>query len=147
MAGSYDLVAIVSIIVAGIAAKITCSPLQTLLITRCDHPLHQNVTYPTIFGQTEIEATGIIARLLPLIPEVDRECAHAMRNFLCAIYAPPSDPSTGVAVSPCRHVCQAAARCQKQMTGRGIDWKDEWNCARFPQDSELCVHYKGTLYG
>ena len=138
-----EFVAIVSIIVAGIGTEITCSPLIPSVITTCYYPQHPNVTYETIFGQPDIEATETIARILPLIPEMDEACARAMRNFLCAVYAPPSDSNTGVAMPPCHPLCLAASRCQKQMTGRGIGWKDEWNCATFPPNSELCVHYEG----
>ncbi|KAI0224907.1 hypothetical protein LSAT2_024122 [Lamellibrachia satsuma] len=65
-----------------------------------------------------------------------------MRSFLCALYAPPCVPNIGVAMPPCRRVCQAAARCQKMVTESNFAWRDEWKCAQFPQEGEMCINNK-----
>jgi len=121
------------------------SECSRLPIRQCEHERFKKATYPTVFGHTETKATRIISRLLPLIPEADKECARAIRHFLCALYVPPCVPNIGVAMPPCRHVCQAAARCHELTMNSSFVWRDEWNCANFPSEGDMCIHYKGTM--
>ncbi|XP_074641452.1 frizzled-5-like [Tubulanus polymorphus] len=109
----------------------TCERIQ---IPLCKVGLSYDKTkMPNSFHHQNQEEAGL--ELHQLFPLVKVRCSPNLREFLCAMYAPPcsSEP-------PCKSLCELARNGCDTL---GFQWPEKMNCSHF-RDSEPCIRGYAT---
>lgn len=93
---------------------------------------------PNLLGhETMIEAAQQAAVWVPL---VHKRCHADTRKFLCSLFAPVCLADLDEPIQPCRSLCEGVrSACAPVMAAFGFPWPDMLDCARFPQDNDLCI--------
>lgn len=64
--------------------------------------------------------------------------------FLCALYVPACNETTGETKLPCKSLCEHSKfGCQRLMEGYGFSWPERLSCEHFPGTD--CLNFEGRV--
>ncbi|XP_074642963.1 frizzled-1-like [Tubulanus polymorphus] len=111
---------------------------ENIQMPLCKVGLSYNQTrMPNMFHHQNQEEAGL--ELHQFFPLVKVRCSPNLKEFLCAMYAPPcsSEP-------PCKSLCELARNgCETLMNRFGFQWPEKMNCNHF-RDNEPCISGTAT---
>lgn len=117
-----------------------CEPIT---ISICKN-IHYNMTImPNLLGHTRQEEAGF--EVFQFAPLVKVGCSPDLQFFLCLLYVPLCT-ILDHPIPPCRSLCESARACETVMKNFRIDWPENLECSKFPQDGTgtLCVGQNNT---
>lgn len=117
-----------------------CEPIT---ISICKN-IHYNMTImPNLLGHTRQEEAGY--EVFQFAPLVKVGCSPDLQFFLCLLYVPLCT-ILDHPIPPCRSLCESARACETVMKNFRIDWPENLECSKFPQDGTgtLCVGQNNT---
>lgn len=113
-----------------------CEPIT---IPFCLGIAYNETIMPNLFGQQQDDAGFEVQQYVPL---VKIQCSHDLQFFLCSIFVPVCTIMERP-LPPCRSLCVSARNgCESIMNRFQIDWPDNLECSKFPengQPDQLCV--------
>lgn len=112
-----------------------CEPIT---ISICKNIPYNTTIMPNLFGHTRQEEAGY--EVFQFAPLVKVGCSPDLQFFLCLLYVPVCT-ILDHPLPPCRSLCESARVCEAVMKTFRIDWPENLECSKFPEDgtSELCV--------
>ncbi|XP_062865204.1 secreted frizzled-related protein 2 [Trichomycterus rosablanca] len=118
-------------------SRTSCRPIPPSL-RLCRGIEYERMRLPNLLGhETLSEVTQQAAAWVPL---VQKRCHADTRRFLCALFAPVCLEDVHEPIRPCRALCEGVkSACAPVMAAFGFPWPDMLECARFPQEPELCI--------
>ncbi|KAG8453994.1 hypothetical protein GDO86_000569 [Hymenochirus boettgeri] len=114
-----------------------CKPIPATLLL-CHDIEYPNMRLPNLLGhETMKEAVQQASSWIPL---VQKQCHQDTKKFLCSLFAPVCIDDLDETIKPCRSLCeQVKDSCAPVMSAFGFPWPEMLDCARFPQDNDLCI--------
>lgn len=112
-----------------------CEPIT---ISICKNIPYNTTIMPNLFGHTRQEEAGY--EVFQFAPLVKVGCSPDLQFFLCLLYVPVCT-ILDHPLPPCRSLCESARVCETVMKTFRIDWPENLECSKFPEDGsgELCV--------
>lgn len=112
-----------------------CEPIT---ISICKNIPYNTTIMPNLFGHTRQEEAGY--EVFQFAPLVKVGCSPDLQFFLCLLYVPVCT-ILDHPIPPCRSLCESARVCEAVMKTFRIDWPENLECSKFPEDGtgKLCV--------
>lgn len=112
-----------------------CEPIS---ISICKNIPYNTTIMPNLFGHTRQEEAGY--EVFQFAPLVKVGCSPDLQFFLCLLYVPVCT-ILDHPIPPCRSLCESARVCETVMKTFRIDWPENLECSKFPEDGtgKLCV--------
>ena len=112
-----------------------CEPIT---ISICKNIPYNMTIMPNLFGHTRQEEAGY--EVFQFAPLVKVGCSPDLQFFLCLLYVPVCTILEHP-IPPCRSLCESARVCEAVMKTFRIDWPENLECSKFPEDNTgtLCV--------
>lgn len=112
-----------------------CEPIT---ISICKNIPYNTTIMPNLFGHTRQEEAGY--EVFQFAPLVKVGCSPDLQFFLCLLYVPVCT-ILDHPIPPCRSLCESARVCETVMKTFRIDWPENLECSKFPEDGtgQLCV--------
>lgn len=120
-----------------------CEPIT---ISICKNIPYNMTIMPNLLGHTRQEEAGY--EVFQFAPLVKVGCSPDLQFFLCLLYVPLCT-ILDHPIPPCRSLCESARACETVMKNFRIDWPENLECSKFPQDGmgTLCVGQNNTSDG
>ncbi|MCI4378086.1 hypothetical protein PGIGA_G00211770 [Pangasianodon gigas] len=120
----------------------SCRPIPPTLYL-CRGIEYARMRLPNLLGhETMSEAAQQAAAWVPL---VHKRCHTDTRKFLCSLFAPVCLEDLDEPIQPCRSLCEGVrSACAPVMAAFGFPWPGMLDCARFPDDNDLCIPPAGA---
>lgn len=117
-----------------------CEPIT---ISICKNIPYNMTIMPNLLGHTRQEEAGY--EVFQFAPLVKVGCSPDLQFFLCLLYVPLCT-ILDHPIPPCRSLCESARACETVMKNFRIDWPENLECSKFPQDGTgtLCVGQNNT---
>lgn len=117
-----------------------CEPIT---ISICKNIPYNMTIMPNLLGHTRQEEAGY--EVFQFAPLVKVGCSPDLQFFLCLLYVPLCT-ILDHPIPPCRSLCESARACETVMKNFRIDWPENLECSKFPQDGAgtLCVGQNNT---
>lgn len=115
-----------------------CEPIT---ISICKNIPYNMTIMPNLLGHTRQEEAGY--EVFQFAPLVKVGCSPDLQLFLCLLYVPLCT-ILDHPIPPCRSLCESARACEAVMKNFRIDWPENLECSKFPQDGTLCVGQNNT---
>lgn len=114
-----------------------CKPIPASLLL-CRGIEYPNMRLPNLLGHETLQE--VLEQAGAWIPLVQKQCHPDTRKFLCSLFAPVCIDDLDETIRPCHALCQQVKdSCAPVMSAFGFPWPDMLDCARFPQDNDLCI--------
>lgn len=112
-----------------------CEPIT---ISICKNIPYNMTIMPNLLGHTRQEEAGY--EVFQFAPLVKVGCSPDLQFFLCLLYVPLCT-ILDHPIPPCRSLCESARVCESIMKTFRIDWPENLECSKFPEDGtgKLCV--------
>ncbi|XP_031640715.1 frizzled [Contarinia nasturtii] len=112
-----------------------CEPIT---ISICKNIPYNMTIMPNLFGHTRQDEAGF--EVYQYAPLVKVGCSPDLQFFLCLLYVPLCT-ILDHPIPPCRSLCESARKCEVVMKNFRIDWPENLECSKFPEDGpgKLCV--------
>lgn len=112
-----------------------CEPIT---ISICKNIPYNMTIMPNLFGHTRQEEAGY--EVYQFAPLVKVGCSPDLQFFLCLLYVPLCT-ILDHPIPPCRSLCESARVCETVMKTFRLDWPENLECSKFPEDGteKLCV--------
>lgn len=92
---------------------------------------------PNLLGQQRQDKAGF--EVQQYYPLVKIQCSHDLQFFLCSVFVPVCTIIERP-IPPCRSLCESARNgCESIMNRFQIEWPDNLECSKFPENGQLCV--------
>ncbi|XP_075251640.1 frizzled-8-like [Convolutriloba macropyga] len=103
---------------------------EEITIPMCQEIGYSHTKFPNDMGHDTQEEAGLeIHQFWPL---VEVNCSAHLRQFLCAMYAPPCMSGFFGTLEPCREVCDAARDgCEPVIKQYGFEWPERFQCGEY----------------
>lgn len=120
-----------------------CEPIT---ISICKNIPYNTTIMPNLFGHTRQEEAGY--EVFQFAPLVKVGCSPDLQFFLCLLYVPVCT-ILDHPIPPCRSLCESARVCETVMKTFRIDWPENLECSKFPEDGteNLCVAQNNSESG
>lgn len=120
---------------SSVPAHNKCEPIT---ISICKNIPYNTTIMPNLFGHTRQEEAGF--EVFQFAPLVKVGCSPDLQFFLCLLYVPLCT-ILDHPIPPCRSLCESARICETVMKTFRIDWPENLECSKFPEDGtgKLCV--------
>lgn len=120
---------------ASVPSHNKCEPIT---ISVCKNIPYNTTIMPNLFGHTRQEDAGY--EVYQFAPLVKVGCSPDLQFFLCLLYVPLCT-ILDHPIPPCRSLCESARLCEATMKNFRIDWPENLECSKFPEDGtgKLCV--------
>lgn len=117
-----------------------CEPIT---ISICKNIPYNTTIMPNLFGHTRQEDAGY--EVYQYAPLVKMNCSPDLQFFLCLLYVPLCT-ILDQPIPPCRSLCESARKCETVMRNFRIDWPENLECSKFPEDGtgKLCVGHNNS---
>lgn len=114
------------------------SKCEPITISICKSIPYNTTIMPNLFGHTRQEDAGY--EVYQYAPLVKMNCSPDLQFFLCLLYVPLCT-ILDQPIPPCRSLCESARKCETVMRNFRIDWPENLECSKFPEDGtgKLCV--------
>ncbi|XP_058049120.1 secreted frizzled-related protein 2 [Ahaetulla prasina] len=114
-----------------------CKPIPASLLL-CRGIEYPDMRLPNLLGHETMQE--VLEQAGAWIPLVQKQCHPDTRKFLCSLFAPVCIADLDETIEPCHSLCeQVKNSCAPVMSAFGFPWPDMLDCARFPQDNDLCI--------
>lgn len=135
-----DLIATNGDLSSSVPSHNKCEPIT---ISICKNIPYNMTIMPNLLGHTRQEEAGY--EVFQFAPLVKVGCSPDLQFFLCLLYVPLCT-ILDHPIPPCRSLCESARACETVMKNFRIDWPENLECSKFPQDGTgtLCVGQNNT---
>lgn len=111
-----------------------CEPIT---IPFCMGIAYNETIMPNLLGQQRQDEAGF--EVQQYYPLVKIQCSHDLQFFLCSVFVPVCTIIERP-IPPCRSLCVSARNgCESIMNRFQIEWPDNLECSKFPENGQLCV--------
>ncbi|KAL4640402.1 secreted frizzled-related protein 2 [Arapaima gigas] len=122
--------------------KSSCRAIPASLLL-CRNIEYSHMRLPNLLGHETMDE--ILQQASSWIPLLQKQCHQDTKKFLCSLFAPVCLDDHEELIQPCRSLCEGVKQgCAPVMSAFGFPWPDMLDCARFPEDNDLCVPPAGV---
>ncbi|CAI4230116.1 unnamed protein product [Auanema sp. JU1783] len=116
-------------------SKKKCVPIT---ISLCKDAPYNYTFYPSSLIQQDFK--NLNSQIDHFKPLIKTKCNPNIQFFICSVFAPMCPLDLPQAVRSCRSVCLEVKRdCQSILDEFSIEWPDILDCAKFPEEPDLCM--------
>lgn len=110
---------------------------EKITIPFCLGIAYNETIMPNLLGQQRQDEAGF--EVQQYFPLVKIQCSHDLQFFLCSVFVPVCTIIERP-IPPCRSLCLSARNgCEAIMNSFHIEWAENLECSKFPENGPLCV--------